>query len=495
MVSVLRASRPAPRRPGDVLVGYAHRDGRITGTDGHLRSGTDHNGYNRVRLANKRFGRSQLIAFAFVLGACNLAKFQLTAIDHLDGCTSHDSFDNIEVLYGFDADKENTRRAREAAKRAGEESAAQKSAVKKGAACEWRRVKKDGTAIRGEGWTHADGRRQAACATGVAGHSMVENAIASGDVVKGGRHYFVFRDASAMTKIKGERWKRAPAPWASVEVSSHGRVRDYETKRERLPTKTGRYLSLKIAYKQVGLHVLVKTTFDGRPPLHKPVVMHVNGDCHDCRLVNLRFGTAAENEAMKKDHGTATGGGAKHAVAYRAVGAANWIVVGSQKAAATATGVAKSTLSEAVKSSTPKRGKGKVMFEFKDLSIPDDFDDFVPIVLSKEVYDHSIPALTIVRALLGRTICDVKTQEYFQIVSVFNDDELGRLCVEYFDKSLLDDPDLDVDDIIAADDLAFSYVYLMGDEHLVDEVEQTKKRKREKIDDLPINERYALNFN
>ena len=497
---MLPESRPAPRRPGDVLLGHAHRDSRITDTDGHLMSGTNENGYNRVELKGKRFGRSQLIAFAFVLGACSLAKFQLTAVDHLDRCRLNNDLSNLEVLYGFDATAENLRRAREAAKRAGEESAGMKSGVKRGVACEWRRVKKDGTAIRGQSWTHAAGRRQAARATGVKHHSTVEDAIASGDVIKGGRHYWVFRDASAMTKIKGERWKRAPAPWASVEVSNMGRVRDFATKQERIPRPHCGYRTLKIADKQIYLHVLVMLTFEGLPPLDSPHVMHLNGNSNDCRLKNLRYGTAAENAAMKKDHGTATGGGKKHAVAYRVVGAANWIVVDSRRAAATATGVNAKRLHEAFKPGKSKKGKGGAMFEFEDRSKPADFDEFVPIYLSKEVYEHSIPDLTIVRAFLGRTIKDVTTDEYFKIVSVFNDDELGRLCVEYFDKSLLDDPDLELDDLIAADDLEFSYVYQMGDEHLVDEVEQTKKRKREKIDDLPyddlpINKRYALNFN
>jgi hypothetical protein len=500
MVSVLRESRPARRRPGDVLLGYAHRDSRITDTNGHLLSGTNHNGYNHVKLKKKSFGRSQLIAFAFVLGACSLAKFQLTAIDHLDRCTLHDSLDNIEVLHGFDATAENNQRAREAAKRAGEGSAAQKGAKKRGAACEWRRVTKNGKAIKGQSWTRADGRSQAARATGVA-RSTIQDAIASGDVVKGGRHYFVFRDASAMQRIKGERWKRAPAPWASVEVSNMGRVRDIVTKRERLPTQHTGYLRLEVSGMKIYLHVLVMLTFKGLPPVDSPHVMHLNNNNNDCRLENLRYGTAAKNEAMKKDHGTATSGNAMHAVAYRVVGDTAWTVVESQQAATTATGVVSATLRDGLKSSKPKRGNGGVLYEFEDRSIPDDLDEFVPIVLSKEVYEHSIPDLTIVRALLHRTIYDVTTGEYFKIVSVFNDDELGRLCVEYLDKSLLDDPDLELDDLIAADDLEFSYVYLMDDERLVDEVEQTKKRKREKIDDLPpgvddmpINKRYARNF-
>jgi len=230
--------------------------------------------------------------------------------------------------------------------------------------------------------------------------------------------------------------------------------------------------------------------------------MHVNGDGHDCRLKNLRFGTAAENVAMKKKHGTATGGtAAKYAVAYRVVGDTAWIVVDSRNAAQTATGVSRGKM-RAFKPGKSYSGNGGVLYEFEDRSKPADFDEFVPILLSKEVYEHSVPDPTIVRALLHRTIYDGTTGEYFKIVSVFNDDELGRLCVEYFDKSFLDnDPDLDVDDLKATGDLEFSYVHLMRDERLVDEVEQTKKRKREEVDDLPpgvdklpINKRYALNF-
>ena len=204
---------------------------------------------------------------------------------------------------------------------------------------------------------------------------------------------------------------------------------------------------------------------------------------------------------MKSQLGTANRCSAKHAVAYRVVGDTAWIVVDSRTAAQTATGVGLGKMRGDLKPDKSYSGNGGVLYEFEDRSKPADFDEFVPIVLSKAVYEHSIPDLTIVRALLHRTIYDVTTGEYFKIVSVFNDDELERLCVEYVDKSLLDDPDLELDDLIAADDLEFSYVHLMDDERLVDEVEQTKKRKREDIDDLPpgvddlsINKRYARNF-
>ena len=105
----------------------------------------------------------------------------------------------------------------------------------------------------------------------------------------------------------------------------------------------------------------------GRPPLHKPVVMHVNGDGNDCRLVNLRFGTAAENEAMKKDHGTVGRSGLKHALAYRAAAVGDsdtaWITVDSRNAAQTATGVGSGKMRGGLKPGKSYSGNGGVLYE------------------------------------------------------------------------------------------------------------------------------------
>ena len=77
---------------------------------------------------------------------------------------------------------------------------------------------------------------------------------------------------------RGERWARAPAPWQSLEVSTKGRVRDWETERARLGTKSkdGRYVVHKVGEEQICEHDLVMLTYVGLPPPDKPATYGVD---------------------------------------------------------------------------------------------------------------------------------------------------------------------------------------------------------------------------
>jgi hypothetical protein len=69
--------------------------------------------------------------------------------------------------------------------------------------------------------------------------------------------------------------------------------------------------------KVVFVHTLILLTFAG-PREKDKQARHLDGTRDNNRLSNLRYGTAAENEADKKRHGTRTGGRAKLDTAHAA---------------------------------------------------------------------------------------------------------------------------------------------------------------------------------
>lgn len=56
------------------------------------------------------------------------------------------------------------------------------------------------------------------------------------------------------------------------------------------------------------VHVLVLRAFVGEPPLDKQHGRHLNGNKTDNRLCNLAYGSASENAADRKLHGTSRSG-------------------------------------------------------------------------------------------------------------------------------------------------------------------------------------------
>jgi hypothetical protein len=106
-----------------------------------------------------------------------------------------------------------------------------------------------------------------------------------------------------------EQWKPIPEYRHLYEVSSEGRFRSRLTGKLLRPAVTHRtgYLTVKLYRDRVGktyrAHRLVLTAFVGPCPADH-VARHLNGKRTDNRLANLVWGTALENEADKKDHGT-----------------------------------------------------------------------------------------------------------------------------------------------------------------------------------------------
>ena len=100
------------------------------------------------------------------------------------------------------------------------------------------------------------------------------------------------------------------------EVSDHGNVRSYRGNRGRrdavphlLRRVPGRYPTVALCRdghrpRTWAVHQLVARAFLGAPPARHEV-RHLNGNAEDCRLVNLVYGTSAENSADTVRHGTA----------------------------------------------------------------------------------------------------------------------------------------------------------------------------------------------
>lgn len=115
-----------------------------------------------------------------------------------------------------------------------------------------------------------------------------------------------------------EQWMPVPGYEALYEVSEHGHVRR-RNKSRMAPvgyilkpriTHDGylRYgLSRRGQYWHVTAHRLVALAFLGPPPFPGAHVAHFDGDKMNNHVSNLRWATAAENEADKQRHGTARG--------------------------------------------------------------------------------------------------------------------------------------------------------------------------------------------
>lgn len=103
-----------------------------------------------------------------------------------------------------------------------------------------------------------------------------------------------------------ELWKPIPGS-SNCYVSSLGRVRrdDVEV-RPMLNPRTG-YLQVNVRYpdrhRTKPIHRLVGEAFLGPRPSHLET-RHLNGDPHDNRIINLTYGTHAENMRDQVRHGT-----------------------------------------------------------------------------------------------------------------------------------------------------------------------------------------------
>lgn len=115
-----------------------------------------------------------------------------------------------------------------------------------------------------------------------------------------------------------ETWLPIPGHEGSYEVSDQGRVRSLD---RRVPcdhgatrkvrglmlkpsvTEGSDYARVNISRKPRNIHHLVMLAFVGPLP-EGMVTRHLNGDPLDNRLVNLRYGTYAENSADMIRHGT-----------------------------------------------------------------------------------------------------------------------------------------------------------------------------------------------
>lgn len=104
-----------------------------------------------------------------------------------------------------------------------------------------------------------------------------------------------------------ERWKAIPGMYP-FEASSAGRIRNGKTGHIKAQSKqsdgrlqVGLWLDNRtIPYR---VHRLIALTFHGPRP-EGLEIRHLNGDMHDNRACNLRYGTHSENEQDKVQHGT-----------------------------------------------------------------------------------------------------------------------------------------------------------------------------------------------
>lgn len=108
---------------------------------------------------------------------------------------------------------------------------------------------------------------------------------------------------------KDEEWRPVPG-FPGYEVSDEGRVASY-LRRNRLVlalmVKSNGYVSVNLARSRrrvtCTVHSLVAEAFIGpRPPGQE--VRHLDGDPHNNRVSNLRWGTRSQNELDKVRHGT-----------------------------------------------------------------------------------------------------------------------------------------------------------------------------------------------
>ena len=117
-----------------------------------------------------------------------------------------------------------------------------------------------------------------------------------------------------------EEWRPIIGYEGSYEASSLGRIRSVQRtlidKQGRPNTKPGKvlrpdvnnsgYLSIKLfadnRARRLSVHKLVTGAFYGPRP-EGLLIRHLNGDCRDNRVGNLRYGTPAENALDPKMHG------------------------------------------------------------------------------------------------------------------------------------------------------------------------------------------------
>lgn len=90
------------------------------------------------------------------------------------------------------------------------------------------------------------------------------------------------------------------------EVSNHGRIRNRHDC-FLLPSETNGYLHVSLSKDgriiTSRLHVIVLTAFCGPPPFEGAQGAHNDGCKKNCRLTNLRWATAVENQADVERHG------------------------------------------------------------------------------------------------------------------------------------------------------------------------------------------------
>lgn len=96
-----------------------------------------------------------------------------------------------------------------------------------------------------------------------------------------------------------EEWRQHPE-FLDVEVSNLGRVRRYL--KPFIMSNGYPHLSLGMVKKRRYLHNLVIEAFVGLRP-HGMQTRHLDGNKLNCRLENLRYGSASENMQDRWDHG------------------------------------------------------------------------------------------------------------------------------------------------------------------------------------------------
>ncbi len=103
-----------------------------------------------------------------------------------------------------------------------------------------------------------------------------------------------------------EEWRPVPGWVGRYEVSTLGRVRSLVVGRELRPNRWQGYCRVLLGWHRrqfrASVHSLALTSFVG-PRAPGMEARHLNGDPTDNRLVNLAWGTRAENDADRERHG------------------------------------------------------------------------------------------------------------------------------------------------------------------------------------------------
>jgi hypothetical protein len=109
-----------------------------------------------------------------------------------------------------------------------------------------------------------------------------------------------------------QRWKLVPG--YSAEVTKHGDVRDYVTKKIRNQSKSNGYCLVRVRdnygklLNPIGTHVLVALTFIGKKPSSKHQVNHKDLDKSNNYYKNLEWCTCKENVYHAIKNGIEWGG-------------------------------------------------------------------------------------------------------------------------------------------------------------------------------------------